>query len=191
MCTYWHTGQSMVCPGWWECCESGECCLDWSEETAEWPVATSPALYQHIEHETAQGSNTLTHFTSKNHMIIRPVITEYGILEYPVMREDPQLWVQSFHSFHDHVWYLVALGWSTRIQCVAWAGELDTGQLTGIGAYRREESTQGASHAMATFVSRQTMNPSFCQNIKQPTEKRLVIVLKSIILHRRYFTFAF
>ena len=74
---------------------------------------------------------------------------------------------------------------------MAWAGELDTGQLTGIGAYRREESTQGASHAMATFVSRQTMNPSFCQNIKQPTEKRLVIVLKSIILHRTYFTFAF
>ena len=185
MCTYWHTGQSMVCPGWWECCESGECCLDWSEETAEWPVATSPALYQHIEHETAQGSNTLTHFTSKNHMIIRPVITEYGILEYPVMREDPQLWVQSFHSFHDHV--CVRLVHQYPVCGLGWRAGYEA-------AYRHrgiQESTQGASHAMATFVSRQTMNPSFCQNIKQPTEKRLVIVLKSIILHRRYFTFAF
>ena len=59
------------------------------QQSGLWPPA--PALYQHIEHETARGSNTLTHFTSKNHMIIRPVITEYGILEYTVMREGPQL----------------------------------------------------------------------------------------------------
>lgn len=167
-CTYWHTGH-------W----SGGC-LSLSRQhsplSQHWPVATPAlALYHHTSRDSRPSSNTLTHFTSKNHMIIDDLLS-WIMMEYHPSEKEP-IFVNkkqtghcsAIRSFSRPRLISGHVGWAS-----VWpglAGAWIQGSLAGHTGIQRESTLviQGASHAI--FVSRQTMNPSYCQNIiLQPTE---------------------
>ena len=148
MCTYWHTGQSLV---WWSARADENVVrvgsVAWRAETAEWPVAISPgSLPTHRTWDSPEQSREATLL-----LISLPRITWLydpwsRNMEYWNTQSWEKIQFSHFTVFTTDVWYLVALVRLVHQDPVCGLG----GRAGYRAAYRHrgiQESTQGASHA--------------------------------------------